>query len=209
MATEIELKLTFPEGGKDSQLETVKNVLQGLGVEPEFSVQRLENAYYDTADFKLNQRRVALRIRKKSKADGQVLYIQTLKTAGQSHAGLSQRGEWEWQLSELALDLAELSECDAWPAELLEQNPVKIFETNFTRYACLLNWGGSRIELVLDWGEIVSNNKTQPLHEIELELKAGDTHDLLELSEKLMQALPVRPLDISKAERGFNLFKTH
>ena len=207
MATEIEMKLSFTEAQSEPCLDALAEVLAGESLNVTFKESRLENAYFDTPDFALNAHKIALRIRRKTSEQDRVQYIQTLKTAGRSENGLSQRGEWEWTLSQPGLDLMQLQACDAWPEQLSGDSLVKIFETNFTRYACLLTWGKSLIELVLDWGEIVSNGATEPLHEIELELKQGETKDLLALSERLMQVLPVRPLDLSKAERGFNLFR--
>ena len=209
MATEIEMKLSFTEAQSEPCLDALAEVLAGEDLNVGFTESRLENAYFDTPDFALNAHKIALRIRRKAYEESQVQYIQTLKTAGRSEHGLSRRGEWEWTLAEPSLDLEKLTACEAWPEQFNGDSLVNIFETNFTRYACLLTWGKSLIELVLDWGDIVSNGITEPLHEIELELKRGETKDLLALSEKLMQALPVRPLDLSKAERGFNLFRAH
>ena len=209
MATEIEMKLSFTELKSEPCLEALTAVLAGEGLNVEIKKNHLENAYFDTPDFALHAHKVALRIRRKISEQGQVQYIQTLKTAGHSRNGLSQRGEWEWQLAQPDLALELLSACEAWPGLLKTSTLLKVFETNFTRYAFLLNWGESLIELVLDWGEIISNNKSERLHEIELELKKGEASDVLNLSEKLVQALPVRPLDLSKAERGFTLFKSN
>ena len=209
MATEVEMKLSFTRPVSGSGVNELAAVLAGAGFNVAFTEGRLENAYFDTPDFALNAHKVALRIRRQTAGQDGISYIQTLKTAGYSENGLSRRGEWEWVLARPQLDVEQLSACEAWPEQLSTDSLVKVFETNFTRYACLLHWGKSLIELVLDWGEIVSNNKTEVLHEIELELKEGETDGLLELSEKLMQALPLCPLDISKAERGFNLFKAH
>jgi inorganic triphosphatase YgiF len=207
VATEIEMKLAFTGDYTEPGLPQLRDVLRQEGVDPLFKEARLENAYFDTPDFQLHAAKVALRIRKKWLAADEVRFIQTLKTAGTSQNGLSQRGEWEWLLSTPDLDLPALRGCAAWPDSIKVDALQNIFETNFTRFACRVCWGGSLIELVLDWGEILSNNKTEPLHEIELELKQGQTDDLLDLAGRLQQRLLVKPLDISKAERGFGLFK--
>ncbi|WP_215201240.1 CYTH domain-containing protein, partial [Escherichia coli] len=49
------------------------------------------NQYYDTPGRELARAKVALRMRR----DGEQ-YIQTLKSRGQSVAGLSERNEWDW-----------------------------------------------------------------------------------------------------------------
>ena len=46
-------------------------------------------------------------------------FIQTLKTRGQSVAGLSERNEWDWYLDKARLDPKKLTD-DCWPASLAE-----------------------------------------------------------------------------------------
>ena len=65
----------------------------------------LFNQYYDTAERELARARVALRLRR----DGEQ-YIQTLKSRGQSVAGLSERNEWDWYLDKAKLDLKKLND---------------------------------------------------------------------------------------------------
>ena len=65
----------------------------------------LANQYYDTAERDLAGARVALRLRR----DGEQL-IQTLKSRGQSVAGLSERNEWDWYLQQPELDLGLLDD---------------------------------------------------------------------------------------------------
>lgn len=55
--------------------------------------RELYNQYYDTPGRELARAKVALRMRR----DGEQ-YIQTLKSRGQSVAGLSERNEWDWYL---------------------------------------------------------------------------------------------------------------
>src|SRR5690606_27081715 len=65
----------------------------------------LYNQYYDTASRDLAHARVALRLRR----DGEQ-FIQTLKSRGQSVAGLSERNEWDWYLQRPELDPALLGD---------------------------------------------------------------------------------------------------
>ena len=208
MATEIEMKLAFETDFKEPQIKALESVLQALGCEYAVSKKNLENAYFDTPDFLLNQHKVALRIRQKINDQGDNVFIQTFKTAGQSVNGLSQRGEWEWTLPENSLNLNELQQCEAWPKTIGLASLVAVFETNFTRYLANINWGESTVELVLDWGHIISGGKQEKIHEIELELKTGNQEDLRSLSEQLKKYLSLLACDTSKAERGFKLFKS-
>ncbi len=208
MATEIELKLAFEKGLKNSKLSTLESLLAGLKCAFTLEKKDLENAYFDTSDFLLNANKVALRIRKKINDKGEIVFIQTFKTAGQSINGLSRRGEWEWILPDDKLSLKELLACEAWPKFIEAKNLLKVFETNFTRYQTDIHWHDSAIELVLDWGLIISNGKQERIHEIELELKSGNQADLVSLAEELKKRLPLFASDTSKAQRGFKLFKT-
>ena len=95
-----------------------------------WSAHELFNQYFDTVDRDLAQARVALRLRR----DGEQI-IQTLKSRGQSVAGLSERNEWDWHLSKAKLDTKKLTD-DCWPASLaeLDKKLLKpLFTTDFVR----------------------------------------------------------------------------
>ena len=160
------MKLAFEPDFNEPQIKPLESVLILLGSEYSFSKKELENAYFDTSDFLLNKHRVALRIRRKLNEQGDAIFIQTFKTAGQSEDGLSRRGEWEWVLSEKKLNLNELQHCEAWPGVIGTENLVKVFETNFTRFQADIHWQNSSIELALDWGLIIAKGKQEKIHEI-------------------------------------------
>ena len=79
-----------------------------------WETSELSNQYFDTEARDLAGAKVALRLRK----DGEQI-IQTLKSRGQSVAGLSERNEWDWYLSKAKLDLKKLDD-SCWPAALAE-----------------------------------------------------------------------------------------
>lgn len=207
MATEIEMKLAFKSVFNDPQIEALQTILKRIGCECDMSEKVLKNIYFDTPDFLLNKHKVALRIRQKTSEQGEPVFIQTFKTAGQSVDGLSQRGEWEWILPDDSLNLIELQRCDAWPSVIDVGSLIAVFETNFTRFLANINWGNSVVELALDWGWIISDGKHEKIHEIELELKCGNQDDLKSLSDQLKKYISLVGSDASKAERGFKLFK--
>ncbi|SEQ18938.1 Inorganic triphosphatase YgiF, contains CYTH and CHAD domains [Azotobacter beijerinckii] len=167
----------------------------------------LFNQYYDTAARELARARVALRLRRDG---GQ--YIQTLKSRGQSVAGLSERNEWDWYLEQPVLDPARLDD-QCWPAELAgldKQSLQPIFTTDFVREKADLVWqrDGQRVavEAALDLGTVVAGAREEEICELELELREGEPAALLELALALAADLPLMPSDISKAERGYRLF---
>ncbi|WP_089360376.1 inorganic triphosphatase [Pseudomonas segetis] len=167
----------------------------------------LLNQYFDTPARDLTQAKVALRLRR----DGEAI-IQTLKTRGQSVAGLSERNEWDWHLTKAKLDLKKLDD-NCWPSALaeLDKKQLKpIFTTDFTRQKADIAWGRGKskvvIEAALDLGKVIADGKEEEICELELELRQGEPEALLELAVELAADLPLMPCDISKAERGYRLF---
>jgi len=171
-----------------------------------WSRHELSNQYFDTPERDLAQARVALRLRK----DGDAI-IQTLKTRGQSVAGLSERNEFDWPLEKAKLDLKKLDD-SCWPAALaeLDKKTIKpLFTTDFVREKAEIAWGRGKakvvLEAALDLGKVVSGKQSEEICELELELREGDPAGLLELACELAATLPLMPCDISKAERGYRL----
>ena len=219
MANELELKLQCNESLKWDQVRAVLLELPYVQCSS-VSSSSLQNTYFDTDDLQLHQQKVALRIRRKGER-----FIQTLKTAGQSLDGVSSRGEWEWVLDEPVLDLAALNSVDVWREQLeLHASQLKpIFNTDFKRTAQEIAWEGYRFEVVLDEGfvHVPNTDKSLPLHEIEIEylspvspgsvpasvLVGSPEAAMRSLSAKLCARLPLAPADISKAQRGYALFK--
>nr|MDT0252975.1 CYTH domain-containing protein [Endozoicomonas sp.] len=203
MSQETELKLSLPE----NQKESLKNhpFWQEHGAQlPE--TRHLGNTYFDTADLRLNQARVALRIRA---VNGQ--FIQTLKTRGESINGLTRRGEWEWPLTSLVLDAAPLAA--VWPDELKDvavESLKPVFTTDFDRTRWILHWQNpsARVEVALDEGRVSARGRTRPICELELELLDGDERALAAIARELPSFFDLQPLDTSKAERGFELLAT-
>lgn len=171
--------------------------------------ERLElfNQYFDTPERDLATAKVALRIRR----DGDAI-IQTLKTRGQSIAGLSERNEYNWDLAKAKLDLKKLDgEC--WPEQLaeLDKKTIKpLFTTDFVRERAEIAWGRGKtkvvIEAALDLGNVIVGKQKEEICELELELREGEPAALLELAAELAATLALMPCDISKAERGYRLF---
>lgn len=206
---EVELKLALaPEG------PAALSKHPHLASEP-VRQQTLTNTYFDTPEGDLAKARIALRLRQ---VDGQVL--QTVKTAGQGGGGLSQRNEWEWQVSSPNLDIDSLAELPPFQGQFSSvlKTLAPQLSTDFTRRSWqltedLVNPGttgqSSHIELVLDEGEIISSGYRAPIREMELELKSGEPEALWMLALMLAEQVPLRPSDSSKASRGNALSTQH
>lgn len=198
--SEIELKLRLDKGGaaKLRRHPALRRYRLGRG-----HGATLDSTYFDTPDLALAARGWALRIRR----DGDNLE-QTLKIPKKG-GGLQTRGEWNAPLTRDALDLSLIPEVEArnWlEARQAEQGLVPIFTTRFRRLSWMLAIGGADVELALDEGEILSDDKREPIQEAELELKQGDAGALIVLARELVESVPAHVDPRSKAERGYALF---
>ena len=204
MAKETEIKLRISPASLATLPENP--ILAARCVGP-WQTRELLNRYYDTADFALANSQVALRIRR----DGEHL-IQTLKSKGASVAGLSERNEFDWPLKSNRLVLSHLDD-SCWPESLraLDKKQLKTaFSTDFKRQFAEIRWLRDGVETVvevaLDQGLVIADEKQEDICEVELELRAGDPAALLELALELAADVALMPCDISKAERGYRLF---
>lgn len=206
MQKETEIKL---RASRETLGALQKHPLLQERLQQDWSTHELLNQYYDTAEHALAHARVALRIRR----DGET-YIQTLKSRGQSVAGLSERNEWDWYLAAPELEVQQLTDA-CWPASLAELDKSTlqpVFTTDFARTKADLTWttpkGAVQVEAALDLGNVTTGAQAEELCELELELRQGEPEDLLDLAIALAESLPLMPCDISKAERGYRLHDT-
>jgi inorganic triphosphatase YgiF len=170
--------------------------------------QRLHSTYFDTAQQLLRQAQAALRLRRVD-GDGAPRWLQTLKTGAVGSSALSRRGEWEAPvggpaLEAGALDAATWSQLD--PDGSLFKALGPCFVTEFTRTAWMVRRrDASLVEVALDIGAVVSGERSTPICELELELKAGPVSALFEIAQEIAGCVPVLPLTMSKAQRGYAL----
>ncbi|RLM04932.1 adenylate cyclase [Gibbsiella quercinecans] len=165
--------------------------------------QKLTNIYYETADNFLRRHDIGLRIRGCNQQ-----YEMTIKTAGRVVGGVHQRPEYNVAIASPELALAEFP-ADIWPQgcdiSALQQALQPLFRTDFVRETWRVALGESEIEIGLDQGEVRAGELAEPIGEIELELKQGNTSDLLALAQQLAQHGGLRQGSLSKAARGYHL----
>lgn len=193
---EIELKLALPP-------EQAAAFLKRMARRRSEPVQQdLVTRYFDTPDFALSAQGVALRVRRVGRR-----WLQTLKTEGERQGGLSRRAEYEMPVAGGAPDWTRFPpEAQIWVPEAMRDALVPVFETRFHRTAWLLKGkNGAVIEVALDVGEVRAGARSQPICEIELELKSGQPDALFELTLTWADAFDCLPFDVSKAERGVRL----
>ena len=201
---EIELKLSLP-ATEGAQL-MAHPVLAGCAAK----TYPLYNTYFDTPEFALRDRRIALRLRRK----GESLWLMTVKGGESGIGGLAQRSEWEAPTKPGVFDFGIVG--DAALREFLlgcQPRLQPVFSTDFQRTAWHIQREGATIELALDQGTLSAVDiagagqvNSAPISEIELELIEGASPDVLfDLAIELAADLPLRPEIVSKAERGYAL----
>jgi len=209
MSLEIELKLSLR--ANDVPRLMAHPMLKGQ--KPRRA--RLLNTYFDTPTLALMAQRIAVRERREGART-----LLTVKTAGNSVGGLSQRQEWEAPTLPGDFDFAAVIGDETLAASLsaVAWQLVPIFRTDFVRHIWQLHLGDTHIEVALDQGQITTGDGQGPHHEalleLELELKSGPPDALLDLAHTLAlgpggnadSGLWLHPLDRSKAERGLALF---
>lgn len=203
MALEQELKLVV---NGDIEIDLSALVLPNYKIDGEMMTTHLVSTYFDTNELYLASQKVGLRMRQ---SDGK--WMQTVKTSGHVQDGLHQREEWEHPLAFAEWDLDKLKKT---PLATIIENPAiwskirPIFTTDFERKTLQLGLDdGTQIELAYDRGWVIAGEARQAIHEIELELKAGDVAYLSLLANELQQQLPVSPNNTSKAKMGYQLIK--
>jgi adenylate cyclase len=200
MAKEIELKLALAE---DAQNNFLRHPLLKQATRRQSF--RLINLYYDTPALELRARGIGLRLRAQGK-----LWLQTVKCAGTAAGGLSARPEWETPYVG-HFDFAAVDDENVrnWlDRPKLKSHIAPVFETNFQR----ITWffapaPGTRIALMLDCGWIAAGGRREAISEVEIEVIEGDATHLLELARTLAERIPLAPAPLSKADRGYRLFK--
>lgn len=196
MSTEIELKLRIAM----QDIEQFKKHQLFQEITPKFL--QLNAIYFDTLDLKLKQSRTALRIREENG-----VLIQAIKTAGQSSGGLHQRREWEYEVPYRTPDLSKIPDevKDLFQNQTLEA----VFTTDFKRTLWLIEGEeNSLIEVCLDEGNIRCGELSEPISEIELELKRGEIANIYEIASQLQSIVPLFPENKSKAARGYQLYSS-
>lgn len=183
---EIELKLALPASdpvGLEMKLASLPALVRRKPVH-----LHLHNTYCDTPDQKLRQQRMALRLRRvDSELNPQ--WVQTLRMGASDDSALSQRGEWETAVSGAELDLAALPAApwsDIDPDGSLFRVLAPSLVTRFDRSSWTVRKpGGTVVAVSLDVGQIVAEDRSVPLCELELELLAGQPATLFALAQQI------------------------
>lgn len=165
--------------------------------------RKLHSVYYDTPDLDLWRAGVTLRLRRIAGN-----WVQTIKEGGTVAAGLHQQHEFETAITAPFPDFSaiggELAAHFASPELRAQLKPMIV--TEFTRISSMLApIPGVAIEASIDHGIIKCGAVTEPICELELEVKTGPAWRAYQVAMQLLEAAPLLVEDRSKAERGIAL----
>lgn len=204
MSEEIELKFIVDRAVADTLPRNLSTWQNDYSHGQHLGGQRLSNTYYETSDNTLRQHGMGLRVRGEN---GQ--YEMTLKTAGKVIGGLHQHPEYNVALGDSATLDISLLPADVWPegcdVNALKQALQPLFTTDFQRERWVISYHQSLIEIAFDQGDVLVGELSEPILELEMELKSGCTEDLLELAQELAEWGGMRQGNLSKAARGYHL----
>ena len=172
---------------------------------------RVVTTYHDTADRRLRDAGIALRVRR----DGR-RWRQSVKAADLgAMPGLDARPEIEWDADGPRIDPMRLmgTPWRATFAQVLRDGALApVFASELERTTLPLAFpDGTTATLAIDRGRIALADRPTPrardarIAEIELELGSGDARRLIELAQRLAADLPLSVEPRSKARRGYAL----
>jgi inorganic triphosphatase YgiF len=197
--SELELKLIVAA----DDLAKAQSALAAMAGRPRGARSTLTSTYYDTPERTLRRNDLELRVRREGRR-----FIQTVKENGAIGDDLLMRGEWEDRIRGDQPDLAAPESGGHLvpgidPATLRPLFTTVVQRTRFE----LAPKPGTRIEVAIDRGEIraADSASTEPIHEVELELKEGDLVVVWDVALRLLEIVPFRIGTASKSERGFRL----
>ncbi len=163
----------------------------------------LVSTYYDTPDHRLARRLLVLRVRRQGGG-----YIQAVKKQDVSGAAAATRGEWEDVIAGERPDLSAPNSGKHLPEAIGEHELCPLFSTEIRRAVVPIRLDAStEIEVALDEGSVktADGERSEPICEVELELKRGDPAALYGLALRLLDVAPLRIEMRTKAERGYQL----
>lgn len=197
--TPVEIELKLGAAAEDLARLRGAEMLARISTGPG-TTKSLTSFYYDTPDCALQRRGATLRVRRIGQR-----FMQTLKTERRGD-GLA-RGEWEVALPAMSPALDAFADPEA--RALLDGIPAAalshLFTSRIQRETRTLSVPDAVIECAFDTGAIETRDAGETVSEIELELKQGRAAALYRLGLGLLDEIPLRVSEVTKAERGYRL----
>ncbi len=135
-------------------------------------------------------------------------FIQTVKSRGDGIGLASTRSEWECDIATAAPDLLRLGSVPQLVAMIgdLARGLEPMFITDVQRRIRTVSLdGGCTVEVAIDEGRIETGDRSEPICELELELKTGSPGPMYRFASILQATAPMWLSSESKATRGWRL----
>jgi triphosphatase len=198
---EVEMKLIIAKKDLSKFLEqTLIKTSTIAGSEKKLAI---ENYYYDTTDYKISNAGMSYRIRKTDKK-----LEATVKTQGEAGGGFSTREEYTVPIkkNEPILTGFENNFDNKLQTLLADEDLQVMFRIVVNRAVSLLQiTHDTVVEMAVDEGEILVDERKEKIYEVELEIKSGTKADLFVFVAKLAEKVPVFIEAKSKFQRGLEL----
>jgi inorganic triphosphatase YgiF len=180
-------------------------------------VSHLRARYFDTADGALAAQHLVIRLRKEGRTWWQTAKAPTdavlqrhehnvelppLAAREQPQLKLERHGGTP--VGDLITQALRKAGDDPATAEL-----VAIYGTNVKRTTREMRTGDALVELAFDHGDVRAEDHSRPLCELEIELKSGSAHSMLELARRWRNRYGLWLDAVSKSERGQRLAEGH
>ncbi|WP_431275321.1 CHAD domain-containing protein [Variovorax ureilyticus] len=178
-------------------------------------VARLRARYFDTADGALAAQHIVLRLRKEGRT-----WWQTAKAPGGT---LLERHEHNVELppaSAREVPVPRIERHEGTPVSRLIHDALlkaghdpataeltAVYGTDVRRTTREMRTGDALVELAFDHGEVSAGERSHPLCELEIELKSGGPHSMLELAHRWRNRYALWLDTVPKSARGQRLAK--
>lgn len=167
----------------------------------------MKSAYFDTDDYVLSRNDIAFRVRMEG-----ARVVASLKWGGKNDGGLHKREEINVPMDDEACFLSpdpsvfKESEIGKNILRLIDGRPlINLMEIGYLRSRFRIDTGKSLIEISIDEGELITENGSEPISEIELELFSGDVAELMQIGDDLRERYDLEEEARSKYARGLKL----
>jgi triphosphatase len=194
---EVELKFHLPPGSRA--------VLEASGVFATAEAKQLHlvTTYFDTPNGLVEKAGLTLRVRRSGHTR-----TQTVKSHANGRGIAVNRGEREWRIGQEEPDVERLAVTRglAKLARQIKGRLKPMFITDIRRTVSLMHLdGNSVVEAAIDVGRIRAGAASEPVSELELELKGGDLGPMYRFAVQLQTLAPLWISTESKAARGWHL----
>ena len=196
--TRREIKLRLPEGVEKASA-LLSNPALAESVREDF-----ETLYYDTEDHSLLASRLAYIVNvTREGCTGEINPTDTLE------GGIFTMEDWLRPQSGPGPEPEVFRDLNVWPrleAAIGDRELTLLFSARFSRHSALLRLeDGSRIELLLDVGELTAGSRKEDLAELKLILTAGRAQTLEQTAAEFASRYALVPEHRTKHRRGLLL----